>query len=236
MEKKVKNINNKKSGKKSKKAVFVDIDQTLINGSTEFETIKYMLKKRYLNLIKLILYCCKHTLKITVKNLPKIDIYFYKYFKYEFKGLTTRQLNNITKEVFNIAIKHKFNHEVLDMIKNLKRKGYIIIILTGTNNYMAKHIARHIKADFVISSELENVKGILTGEIKGLHPFARNKELLAKNFAKNHSINLKQSYAFADHYTDKFILNSVGHPVVVNPKKRMLRYAANKGWKIIKNN
>ena len=53
------------------------------------------------------------------------------------------------------------------------------------------------------------------------------------DYAKKHKINLKQSYAYADSFTDKEVMELVGHPIAVNPDKRLKKYAKEKGWKII---
>jgi phosphoserine phosphatase len=45
-------------------------------------------------------------------------------------------------------------------------------------------------------------------------------------------IDLEQSYAYADSYADREFLECVGHPVAVNPDRRLRRVAQRRGWSI----
>ena len=45
-------------------------------------------------------------------------------------------------------------------------------------------------------------------------------------------IDLEHSYAYGDSYADKEFLESVGHPVAVNPDRRLKKLAESRGWPI----
>lgn len=51
-------------------------------------------------------------------------------------------------------------------------------------------------------------------------------------FADEHGIDLGQSYGYSDSRTDIGFLEAVGHPVAVNPDRKLAEHARNNGWEI----
>lgn len=216
---------------KKNKAAFFDVDGTLLNCSTWKEVTKYLMRKKQLSIFKLAL----RSSQFFFSNLHLLGRYMFKYNQMHLRGFKESFIRRKAKELFEKKLKNEFNKEVLGMLKDLKSKGYIIVLLTGTHQFFAEILKDYLGADYEFSSRLEVKKGILTGRTTGPYPFARGKAKIAKNFAKKEDIDLKSSWAFGDHYTDKYLLELVGNPVVVNPKRKFLRFAKKKGWKIINN-
>ncbi|EQD52707.1 HAD-superfamily subfamily IB hydrolase, partial [mine drainage metagenome] len=50
--------------------------------------------------------------------------------------------------------------------------------------------------------------------------------------AQREGIDLDESYAYSDSYTDLPMLEAVGHPVAVNPDRVLARYAREHGYEI----
>ena len=50
--------------------------------------------------------------------------------------------------------------------------------------------------------------------------------------AERDGIDLARSYGYSDSATDKPMLEAVGHPVVVNPDRELLRAAKANGWEV----
>jgi phosphoserine phosphatase len=56
---------------------------------------------------------------------------------------------------------------------------------------------------------------------------------LVKQLANTYDLDLSSSYAYADSYTDRRMLDAVGFPIAVNPDRRLRKYARLKRWKIM---
>jgi len=50
--------------------------------------------------------------------------------------------------------------------------------------------------------------------------------------AEDEGIDLNASYAYSDSMTDLPMLETVGHPVVVNPDAALAAVAAERGWEV----
>jgi phosphoserine phosphatase len=54
-----------------------------------------------------------------------------------------------------------------------------------------------------------------------------------REYAAQEGIDLAQSCAFSDSFSDVPMLSSVGHPVATNPSRRLRRIAQQKKWPIL---
>jgi len=52
-------------------------------------------------------------------------------------------------------------------------------------------------------------------------------------FHRNEDIDLKQSRAYSDSFSDLSMLEAVGFPVAVNPDRRLRRVARERGWPML---
>lgn len=60
------------------------------------------------------------------------------------------------------------------------------------------------------------------------------KERVQHKFAERYGIDLSQSYAYSDHHNDYEFLQAVGHPIVVNPTKKLEVIAKKRDWLILR--
>ena len=66
----------------------------------------------------------------------------------------------------------------------------------------------------------------------GLNPYGENKAKLVQELAEVHNFDLSDSYAYGNHYSDAHKLKRVGHPVAVNPDRKLREIATGNGWQI----
>ena len=53
-----------------------------------------------------------------------------------------------------------------------------------------------------------------------------------RRFAETHDLDLTESFAYGDSIADLPMLETVGHPRVVNPDKKLSAVAKKRGWPI----
>jgi hypothetical protein len=53
-----------------------------------------------------------------------------------------------------------------------------------------------------------------------------------RDLAEERSLDLSRSFAYSDSFTDAPMLDSVGHPVAVNPDRVLANLARERGWEI----
>ncbi|MBL7994810.1 hypothetical protein JNM05_05510, partial [bacterium] len=75
--------------------------------------------------------------------------------------------------------------------------------------------------------------GKFTGNMTALHPYGRNKQILAELFCKENSFDLQKSCAYANEWADRFLLRAVAEPIAVDPDSRLSKTAIEQKWKTI---
>jgi phosphoserine phosphatase len=73
---------------------------------------------------------------------------------------------------------------------------------------------------------------IWTGELAGAHMVGEAKRRVLRTLAARHHLDLASSYAYGDSIADCAMLESVGHPEVVNPSRPMAFVARKRGWPV----
>ena len=95
---------------------------------------------------------------------------------------------------------------------------------------MVRPVMGIVEADGCVAAEPESQDGRLTGQLSGGPLSGPAKAAETRRFADAWGVDLKSSYAYADSYADRDFLECLGHPVAVNPDRRLRRLAAARGW------
>jgi HAD superfamily hydrolase (TIGR01490 family) len=133
------------------------------------------------------------------------------------------------------GIKIDSKKQVLERLKKHQEEGFLTILTSGSFQDLVEIIANRLDIDFAIGTELERKSNEFSGKILPPLCFGQEKAEKVKNFLseKKLKINFKESFAYSDSFFDLPILELVGNPVVVEPDKKLLEIAQNKGWQII---
>jgi HAD superfamily phosphoserine phosphatase-like hydrolase len=86
--------------------------------------------------------------------------------------------------------------DAADVIAELKKREYIVGIISDSYNFVAAHIANKIGAHFSIANELEFSESKATGEVKVLSYFIKTRQSKCNhNFCKSNAlVHLSQKY------------------------------------------
>jgi HAD superfamily hydrolase (TIGR01490 family) len=126
-------------------------------------------------------------------------------------------------------------HEVAPTARRVidlhRRRGEMVVLLTGTTQYAAEAVGRGLGIEHTLCSRIAVRDGVFTGLLDQLC-FGPHKVTVAERFAAEHGIDLAHSYFYSDSYNDLPMLHRVGVPVAVNPDGRLRRHARRAGWRI----
>jgi len=93
-------------------------------------------------------------------------------------------------------------------------------------------LANYLGADEYIASQPRvDGDGLFTGELD-FYAYGPYKAEAIGNAARRDGIDLGGSYAYSDSATDIPMLEAVGHPVAVNPDRKLARLARRREWEI----
>lgn len=146
-------------------------------------------------------------------------------------GWDVAQVEQIVAETLHDLISPSVYEEALDLIDEHHAAGRDVVIVSASGEALVRPIAEMVGADHVIATRLEIVDGKYTGEIEH-YAYGENKASSMARLAAARGYDLSGSYAYSDSVTDIPMLESVGHPVAVNPDKALRRHALEHGWTV----
>lgn len=121
----------------------------------------------------------------------------------------------------------------LPLIEQHKAAGRQVVLATTTPYDLVAPLIGRLGLDAVLATRYAERDGRYTGDIDGLFVWGKGKRDAVRNYAAEHSIDLRESYAYSDSYYDLPLLNSVGNPTAVNPDPRLTVIAAARRWPTI---
>jgi len=151
------------------------------------------------------------------------------------KGIRTERAKEIFVRLSDEYLLPTLKKEVWERLKNHQAEGFLTILTSGSFQDLLEIIAKRLNIDFVIGTELEVVKDRFSGKIIPPFCFGREKAEKVRKFLSGNGlkIDFKESFAYSDSFFDLPLLELVGNPVVVEPDKKLLEIAKNKGWQVI---
>jgi HAD superfamily hydrolase (TIGR01490 family) len=119
-----------------------------------------------------------------------------------------------------------------DLIKSLKKKGYFLLAISGSQHELVGPFAKKYGFDAWTGQEWEKDTKLefFTGKRTYTHT---GKEKILQTYLDNHDLTMKDSYAVGDSGGDISVLSAVDHPIAFNPTYELLEKAIENGWKIV---
>lgn len=203
------------------KAAFFDVDDTLITIKSMFDFFEFysnkLNKNSMLNDFKD--YFCKARKDMIPRGV--LNRNYYKFFKNE----SLENLFELGKLWFNdcLSKENLFINETRDKLNWHKANSDKVIFVSGSMLPLLQPIADFLGVDDILCTRLcYNEEKILTGEIDSLQTIGLGKKLAIQKYAQKKNINLLESYAYGDDFSDLDMLLSVGNGVYVGNDSNML--------------
>lgn len=210
-------------------AAIFDIDSTLLKGNIGLTYSIILMKKGFfkpVGLIKIFYYALQYKLGRINYDKAMKSIYTLS------KGWKKKELENYMDKYYSTKIRPRIYGDMRRAITEHRKERRIIIFATNGWNIMAENLAKDLNPDIFLATEAEISEGKCTGKLKQVCHSWKKAELV-KNTATKHNIDLKKSFAYSDHISDRFLLESVGTAFAVHPDRKLKKLAEKKGWRII---
>lgn len=148
------------------------------------------------------------------------------------KGLDARLLEKIVEESLDTVIDPVCYTRALEEIARHKAAGRPVVIASASAIEVVRPIAARLGADAVLASVVEKDEtGAYTGRILHYNQ-ADGKASACASLAAARGWDLADCWAYSDSVSDVPLLSSVGHPVAVNPDRRLRKIAEERAWTI----
>ena len=204
-------------------AVF-DLDGTIIDNSSERVFLKYLLERGELPLRNLSQWLLDFIRTRDLRQAKANKVYL--------KGLDYQHICDLAQICFTERLVERISPKVFDLIEFHRAEGRSIVILSGSLELLVRLFYEHLKADLMIGYALEVIEEKITARGVGLNPYGENKAKLVQELAETHNFDLSESYAYGNHHSDAHKLKRVGHPVAVNPDRKLREIASANDWQI----
>jgi HAD superfamily phosphoserine phosphatase-like hydrolase len=191
--------------KKNKLALF-DLDDTLFNGDTEGEWVKYMDQKGFIKDSK---FYSKMEKFVQYYREGRLDDYIEDFTSY----ITARFSDELSQELLD---KHQHDTKVLT---------------SGSLSFLVHKIGPKLGIEICFGTDPEYSAGYFTGKVEGRPNFSHEKVRRINEWMKNKEFD--EIFSYSDSIHDLPLLEFADIPVAISPDKELRRVAKEREWLFI---
>lgn len=147
-------------------------------------------------------------------------------------GWDVEQVKTIVGETLHEIVDPLVFAEAADLIADHKLCGRDVVIVSASGEEVVAPIARALGATHAMATRMVVEDGRYTGEI-AFYCYGEGKAEAIRALAEREGYALEHCYAYSDSMTDVPMLETVGHPTVVNPDRALRKEAAVRGWPVL---
>jgi HAD superfamily hydrolase (TIGR01490 family) len=149
------------------------------------------------------------------------------------KGWDRAQIREIVREALEDTVEPIIYAEALDLIEAHRAAGYKVYLVSASPEDIVLPLAEHLGVDGAIASRVAvDEDGRYAGEME-FYSYGPFKAEAMHELAEAEGIDLTESSAYSDSYTDIPMLEAVGHPVAVNPDRVLAKVAREREWEVM---
>lgn len=130
--------------------------------------------------------------------------------------------------------------QALELVRSHQDAGDVVVIVTATNEFVTRPIARAFGVDELIAVELEQAPGAdgkpwYTGAIRGTPSFREGKVTRVNTWlaARGWGWDTVHTTFYSDSMNDLPLLEKANVPVATNPDARLRQLALERQWRIL---
>ncbi len=146
-------------------------------------------------------------------------------------GWDVEQVKSIVGETLHDIVDPLVFAEAAVLIADHKLCGRDVVIVSASGEEIVGPIARALGATHAMATRMVVEDGRYTGEIE-FYCYGEGKAEAIRALAAREGYALQHCYAYSDSITDLPMLETVGHPTVVNPDRAMRKEAGTRGWPV----
>ena len=134
-------------------------------------------------------------------------------------------------EWFDVMLKGHIAPRAVEKIEFHRQQGHAVALISASTQFAVQPVAEYLQVDF-LCTQLIDRDDELIGKVIDPPCYGPGKVVWAQRYAADHGAQLGDAYLYTDSYSDRPLLDAVGHPVAVNPDRRLRRHAQKRSWPI----
>ena len=142
-------------------------------------------------------------------------------------------LQELRRTFMTEAIEPMISPAAEALIDRHRNNGETLLIITATNRFVTEPIAERLDIPHLIATEPEVKDGQFTGRVTGTPCFRDGKITRLEQWLLDRHETLDGARFYSDSRNDIPLLETVPHPVAVNPDPALKETAQSRGWPIL---
>ena len=147
-------------------------------------------------------------------------------------GWDVEQVRSVVGETLHEIVDPLVFAEAANLIADHKLCGRDVVIVSASGEEIVAPIARALGATHAMATRMVAEDGKYTGEV-AFYCFGEGKAEAIRELAAREGYALEHCYAYSDSITDLPMLETVGHPSVVNPDRGLRKEATARNWPVL---
>lgn len=214
--------------------VLFDLDNTLLGGDSDFEWAQFLIEQGVLDRE---VYEARNQAFYEQYKAGTLDIH--EFLDFQLKPLSRHsraQLDAWHAQFMCDKIRPLILPKARELVARHAAKADLMAIITATNSFVTRPIAREFGIDNLIATEPEEVDGAFTGRVAGVPSFREGKVTRLESWLNDRGLawqGLSESWFYSDSLNDLPLLQRVSRPVAVDPDATLRLHAEKYGWPVI---
>ena len=214
------------------KLTIFDLDNTILNGDSDYSWIEFLIKNNYVDAKS---YEEKNKYFFDQYHQGTLDIAEYAGFSIgSFIEIGKERLPEILDKFLLTVIEPMINIYALRLIHKHYENDDQLLLASATNKVLVDLIAKRLEFSNVIATIPEQINGTFTGKILEPSALGEGKLLRVKEWMdKNGYKDFSGTTFYSDSINDLPLLESVEKPIAVNPDEKLREISINNSWEIV---
>lgn len=119
------------------------------------------------------------------------------------------------------------------LLRKAEKKGHRVVLISDSLDAVMKPVAEHLGIEELVCNSMEIRDMKCTGRLEDPVIGGALAVDWARNFARQHGIDLTASLAYGAQGDDQLLLSAIGHPCAVHPDRQLRRMARDLSWPVV---
>lgn len=170
--------------------------------------------------------------KIKIYPSHKMRAHSMKVYLEALENFTVDELDTYFEEIAH-KMKKDFNPDVISRLEQHAADNVHLMLVSGAYTPLLHSVTKGLPFDQIIGTNIPLNNRIIDTNAPLYHVQGTRKNEQIETALRNKDIDWKNSFAYADSYSDLSVLDLVGNPVAVQPEQRLQKIAEKRNWEII---
>ena len=215
------------------KLALFDLDNTLLNGDSDFEWAQFLIAKGVLDRE---VHEARNLEFFEHYKAGTLDIHAFLEFQLAPLARHTRtQLDEWHVEFMERHIRPMIEPKAKALVDEHLSRGDLCAMVTATNSFVTGPIAREFSIPHLIATIPAQSNGNFLGTCRDIPSFREGKIARVENWLESTGLwwgSFDASYFYSDSHNDLPLLQRVNHPVAVDPDPTLKAFAQKAHWPI----